>query len=126
MGKLSAPLFKADLGQITAHLNRLFSRCADEYPGGMFEIRCIHPTETNSKGNKLIRARLFDATPEGIDQGGAWAVEMNEGQGYNAYVGVNPRKPGTFPAAACLLGTGNPHPQYDRLARSTRSNRQPI
>ncbi len=94
MGKLSAPLFKADLGQITAHLNRLFSRCADEYPGGMFEIRCIHP------GDKPVRAQLFDTTPEGFDRGAAWAVEMNEGEGYNAYVGVNPRKPGTSPTAA--------------------------
>ena len=94
MGKISAPLFNANPEQINVHLSRLFKRCADEYPGGMFEIRCIHP------GTKAVKAQLFDTTPEGFNKGAAWAIDRNEGEGYNTYVGVNPRRPGTFPAAA--------------------------
>ena len=63
MGKISAPLFNANPEQINVHLSRLFKRCADEYPGGMFEIRCIHP------GTKAVKAQLFDTTPEGFDKG---------------------------------------------------------
>ena len=88
MGKISAPLFNANPEQINVHLSRLFSRCADEYPGGMFEIRCIHP------GTKAVKAQLFDTTPEGFDKGTAWAVEMNAGKGGRLYA-----KDGSHPSA---------------------------
>ncbi|MCP4700701.1 MAG: AAA family ATPase [Gammaproteobacteria bacterium] len=82
------------------HLTTLFQRCPEEYSGGLMEIRCIHPTRKNQTGVKLVKAHQFKAIDE-ISAAVDWAMEMN-GQGFNVYVGVNPRKADTpsFSAAS--------------------------
>ncbi len=79
------------------HLTTLFGRCIEEYPGGMMELRCIHFDRTSNSGTKLIKANLFIAGE--FSAAIAWACEMNA-QGFNIYVGINPRKPGTPPFGA--------------------------
>jgi hypothetical protein len=81
----------------TTHLQKLFQRCPEEYPDGLMEIRCIHPSEKSNSGGKLIKASMFK-TPNFSDAV-SWAVEMNQ-QGFNIYIGVNPRKPDTPPFGA--------------------------
>jgi hypothetical protein len=81
----------------TLHLTTLFGRCIEEYPGGMMELRCIHPDRKSNSGSKLIKVNLFVAGE--FAAAIAWAIEMNA-QGFNIYVGVNPRKPGTPPFGA--------------------------
>jgi hypothetical protein len=83
---------------IEKHLRILFEPCADHYPDGLLEIRCIHPTQTATNGNKLVKAQLFNIASQ-INAAVKWAVAMNN-EGFNAYVGVNPRKPGTPPFGA--------------------------
>lgn len=93
-----SPLFAPDEFQIKAHLDKLFSRCADEYPGGKIELRIIHPTKKTDKGRKKVQAFIYDTTPEGIQLAVEAASSWNmPDRGYNIYVGVNPRKPDVFP-----------------------------
>ena len=91
-------LHKPDQKDIRQHLEVLFHRCPEEYPGGKLEIRCIHPVEKSNSGNKLIKYQQFKVV-EDIAAAVKWAVEMN-GAGFNVYVGVNPRKPNTAPFGA--------------------------
>ena len=83
------PNFHPDQSAIRAHSRKLFNRCQDEYPDGLLEIRCLVPGK-----KKPPKAQLFATTEDGIDQATDFAAGLNE-QGYNVYVGVNPRKPNT-------------------------------
>lgn len=76
------------------HLQRLFARPRIEYPNGMVEIAWM-----NARGG-ITQANLFPLTDAGFDGAVALAMEQNR-RGFNAYVGVNPRKPGTMPAGRC-------------------------
>lgn len=81
-------LFEPDAAQMRSHLERLFGRVREVYPGGLGEIAYTHI------GGKPDRAQLFPITPEGLDRAVEFAVEMNRLK-RNIYVGGNPRKPGT-------------------------------
>lgn len=77
-----------DRDQIRLHLEVLFAELVPGalYEGGLFELRFLHPTVGNPKGHLFDGAEIAEA----IDL----AVQKNAA-GWNAYVGVNPRKPGT-------------------------------
>ena len=77
-----------DTSQIKRHLDRLFKRCINEYPGGLMEIRCINVSKTPQ-----VKAQLFQVSSE-MEKAVTWALDFNR-KGFNIYVGVNPRKPGT-------------------------------
>lgn len=73
---------------IKEHLSVLFRRTEKEYPGGLIELhRFKHGGWSNS---------YFQATEDGIGKASQWAEDFNR-SGCNLYVGVNPRKPETFP-----------------------------
>src|SRR6476660_4573451 len=79
---------------IRAHLERLFRRARDEYPGGRCEIIW------SDAGWKPSHAQTFPVTPEGLDEATECAVKHNAA-GHNVYVGANPRKPDTPPFGRC-------------------------
>jgi hypothetical protein len=70
------------------HLTRLFNRVPEEYPGGLIEL---HRFDTD---REVWHNAYFQATD--IDKAAQWAEDYNKA-GNNVYVGVNPRKPETFP-----------------------------
>jgi hypothetical protein len=84
------PAFAPDLTAIRDHLDHLFRRCSTEYPGGLCEIAWAVPT------GAVTCAELFPTTIDGLDRAVQCAAARNAEQ-RNVYVGVNPRKPGTFP-----------------------------
>ncbi len=84
MATVVAPFIEPDSETIKAHLDALFSPCADEYPQGLIELRY---------GDGFTSA-YFNTRPEGIAEAASFAANRNR-EGANVYVGVNPRKPGT-------------------------------
>lgn len=94
-----AAVARAQRPVMKGHLERLFNRCADTYRGGLLEIRCIHPSahrhDPAARAQKRITARLFQTSKPGIEAAVSWAYQQNQELGFNTYVGVNPRKPGT-------------------------------
>lgn len=85
-------LFEPDPERIRAHLEQLFRRVRDEYPGGLCEIAW---TDNRGQAN---HGQLFPVTPEGLGAARDFAVLRNNEQ-RNCYVGVNPRKSDTAPFA---------------------------
>lgn len=81
-------LFEPDADLMREHLERLFRRCPNEYPGGLIEIAW------SDRSGAITQATTFSSDAGGIDQAIACAVEHNRAAS-NVYVGVNPRKPGT-------------------------------
>jgi KaiC/GvpD/RAD55 family RecA-like ATPase len=81
-------LFEPDAAQMRLHLERLFGRVREVYPGGLGEIAYTHIE------GRPDRAQLFPITSEGLDRAAVFAAEMNRLK-RNIYVGGNPRKPGT-------------------------------
>ena len=77
-----------DRDQIRLHLEVLFSELVPGalYESGLFELRFLHPT-----GGRPT-CELFRGNS--IDEAVNLAVQKNAA-GWNAYVGINPRKPGT-------------------------------
>ena len=75
-----------DAGAIAHHISTLFAPVAANYPDGMVEI--AHGP------NGITLANLFPLTRKGMGEAVAYAVIQNS-NGHNVYVGVNPRKPGT-------------------------------
>jgi len=69
------------------HMQGAFGHVTQAYPGGLCEVRAIHP-----EGG--VRARLFECTRPGLVAASAWAEQRNA-EGFNVYVGINPRRPGT-------------------------------
>src|SRR5262249_4253414 len=80
---------------IRPHLDKLFSRCASEYPGGLCEIAWSDPGKF-----AVANAQSFPTTPEGLAEATALCTALNAG-GSNVYVGVNPRKPGSPDRGRC-------------------------
>jgi len=80
---------------IRAHLDKLFGRCATEYPGGLCEIAW-----TEAGKFAIANAQSFPTTPEGLAEATALSVSLNAA-GSNVYVGVNPRKPGSPERGRC-------------------------
>lgn len=139
------PLHKPNKEDMQKHLDLLFGPCEQEYPGGMLEIRCIHPTEKSNSGGKLIKAQLYSAVSDRAAAGN-FAYEYNE-KGFNVYVGVNPRKPGTPPFGAAnaedveiaffnfadidrdeslnILAQGSPVPYTYSVTTGTQPNQRP-
>ena len=85
-------IFEPDEAVIRAHLERMFRRARQEYPGGLCEIAWA-----DNRG-QVNQGRLFPITPEGLAEAAAFAVLRNK-EKRNVYFGVNPRKPGTAPFA---------------------------
>ena len=81
-----------DIVAIRQHLDLLFRRCKDEYPGGMAEI-----VWTDDRG-ALTNAQCYFTDPHSLDMAARSIARVN-GNGANCYVGVNPRKPGQAPHA---------------------------
>lgn len=82
------PLFEPDKTTIRQHLELLFRKARDIYPGGLCEIAWDdYKFEINS-------GTLFPITDRGLDQATEKAIEENL-RVHNVYVGVNPRKPDT-------------------------------
>ncbi|WP_198375109.1 AAA family ATPase [Neoroseomonas rubea] len=69
------------------HLTRAFGYMPQAYPGGLLELRAIHPTGR-------VRVQLFDCDASGIAKAARWAARRNA-HGFNVYFGINPRRPGT-------------------------------
>jgi RecA-family ATPase len=78
--------------QMLMHLELLFGRVPKEYPGGRVEIRCLHPTNT------AVKAKTFDASD--LDAAKKFAERSNK-EGFNIYVGVNPRISSVLPVSSC-------------------------
>jgi hypothetical protein len=80
---------------IRAHLDKLFKRCPDEYPGGLCEIAWSEPGKW-----AIVNAQSFAATPDGLTEATTLGAALNAA-GSNVYVGVNPRKPGAPDHGRC-------------------------
>ena len=83
-------LHRPNLGMIRDHLEKLFHRARQDYPGSRCEIAW-----SDARG-QVTSGLSFPTTPEGLDEAAEEAVKRNEG-GANVYVGVNPRKPSAPP-----------------------------
>jgi hypothetical protein len=94
---MPVPPLEPDVAAIRIHLDRLFRRCPIEYPGGLCEIARGDPA------GAVKYAELFPATAEGLERAAECAAVRNR-EHRNVYFGVNPRKPGTFPAGRADAG----------------------
>ncbi|MGF1628535.1 MAG: AAA family ATPase [Kiloniellaceae bacterium] len=74
------------------HIEELFRHARAEDPSLRFEVRAIHPT-IKSGGKALVNAQSFQLTDAGIEAGIAWACKLNTEEGFNVYIGANPRRP---------------------------------
>jgi hypothetical protein len=83
------PLLEPSLSDIDKHLDRLFRRARTEYREGLCEIRCLDPAEARPP-----ICQMFQLDPVDLESAARWAAEKNR-DGWNVYVGVNPRKPKT-------------------------------
>jgi hypothetical protein len=70
------------------HLKLLFGDVEKEYPDGIVEIRAIKPD------NRGAFCRFYPCSEAGIEEAIKEAQRPNL-EGWNIYVGLNPRKPGT-------------------------------
>lgn len=71
------------------HLDALFSPVSAEYPEGLLEIRAVDPEKS-----KAPRPRMFPVNANGRAAAVEFALRQNT-EGFNVYVGLNPRIPGT-------------------------------
>jgi hypothetical protein len=83
------PLLEANIAEIDKHLDRLFRRARKEYVEGLCEIRCLDPAEQRG-----ALTQMFQLDKTDLEAAAHWAAEKNR-EGWNVYVGVNPRKPKT-------------------------------
>jgi hypothetical protein len=89
---------------IRRHLKCAVGHVPRGYPGGLVEVRAIPPAGR-------VLARLFDCDADGIARAVKWAAQRNA-EGFNVYVGINPRRPGTRrdrPASAADVEVATAH-----------------
>jgi hypothetical protein len=97
-GADSGAILLPDPTVIRAHLNKLFSRCAREYPNGRCEIAWSEPGAW-----AIANAQSFPTTPEGLAEATALSASLSAA-GSNVYVGVNPRRPQAPDRGRCSAG----------------------
>ena len=75
------------------HLSTLFAAARAHNENLRFELRAIHPTRKGPGGKFITNNASFPLNSKGLSEGIAWAANLNQNEGFNLYVGANPRKP---------------------------------